>query len=141
MKITFGSTLEKRLIVMTTVGLAAVTIIGVPVYLMKSRSLLEQKRMSVHDRVVQVVVDWSSRSSKPDDNLELQVIWADSKKDYPFFPDAAQRLSGQLQSEFAESKKSVIQWQDIFDSSKNPGGSVKTVSILAEHVREHYEPQ
>lgn len=95
--------------------------------------------MSVHDRVTHVVQNWARLSSAPTDKQELEVIWGKSSG-FEFFPYAAQHLATDLQSEFHESKKTVIQFTDIA-ADANPKGKIKTVKDLATAVRQNYEPQ
>jgi len=97
------------------------------------------KPMSVHDRVTHIVQNWARLPSSPTDKQELEVIWGKSSG-FEFFPYAAQHLATDLQSEFRDSKKTVIQFTDIA-ADANPKGKVKTVKDLATAVRQNYEPQ
>jgi hypothetical protein len=97
--------------------------------------------MSVHDRVAYVVQTWASMSSLPDDKQQLEVVWASSGRSFPFYPDAAQVLTRNLQSEFRESKTDVLRYTDCYASDGNANGRVKTVGDLATAVRQNYEPQ
>jgi hypothetical protein len=95
--------------------------------------------MSVHDRVTQVVKNWARLPAPPADKQELEVIWGKSSG-FEFFPYAAQHLATDLQTEFRDSKKTVIQFTDIA-ADANPKGKIKTVKDLATAVRQNYEPQ
>lgn len=83
--------------------------------------------MSVHDRVVKVVSIWGHCSTAPNDDDQLQVIWAVSHKAVPFQPDAAQQLIIDLQTEFRTSPTERI---DLIASDFDPG-NIKTVDQLA----------
>jgi len=95
--------------------------------------------MSVHDRVTHVVQNWARLPSSPTDKQDLEVIWGKSSG-FEFFPYAAQHLATDLQTEFHDSKKTVIQFTDIA-ADANPKGKIKTVKDLATAVRQNYEPQ
>lgn len=97
--------------------------------------------MSVHDRVGIVVRDWASMSSRPEDKELLEVVWASSGRSFAFYPDAAQVLTGNLQSEFHDSKTAVVRYTDFYAPDVNANGKVKTVVDLATAVRQNYEPQ
>ena len=97
------------------------------------------KPMSVHDRVTQVVKKWARLPTPPADKQELQVLWGKSSG-FEFFPYAAQHLATDLQTEFHDSKKTVIQFTDI-GADENPKGKIKTVKDLATAVRQNYEPE
>jgi hypothetical protein len=97
------------------------------------------KPMSVHDRVTHVVQNWARMPSSPTDKQELEVIWGKSSG-FEFFPYAAQHLATDLQNEFHDSKKTVVQFTDIA-ADANPKGKIKTVKDLATAVRQNYEPQ
>lgn len=122
------------LIVLATAGLAAVLFLG-GTFTYKSFI----KPMSVHDRVTHVVQNWATLSSAPTDKQELEVIWA-KHAGFEFFPYGAQNLATNLQTEFKDSKKTVILFTDIA-ADANPKGKVKTVKDLATAVRQNYEPQ
>jgi hypothetical protein len=96
--------------------------------------------MSVHDRVTVVVQGWAHMPSLPDDKQELEVIWAMSGPHFEFFPYGAQDLTAKLRTEFHDSKKTVLQFTDIY-ASTNTGGKIKTVEELATAVRQNYAPQ
>src|SRR5260370_42443783 len=96
--------------------------------------------MSVHDRVTVVVQGWAHMPSLPDDKQELEVIWATSGPHFEFFPYGAQDLTAKLQTEFRDSKKTVLHFTDIY-ASTNTGGKIKTVEELATAVRQNYRPQ
>lgn len=97
------------------------------------------KPMSVHDRVIHVVQNWATLPSPPGDKQELEIIWA-KHGGFEFFPYGAQNLATNLQTEFKDSKKTVILFTDI-SADANPKGKVKTVKDLATAVRQNYEPQ
>jgi len=97
------------------------------------------KPMSVHDRVTNVVQNWARLPSSPTDKQDLEVIWGKSSG-FEFFPYAAQHLATDLQTEFRDSKKTVIQFTDIA-ADANPKGKIKTVKDLATAVRQNYEAQ
>lgn len=122
------------LIVLATAGLVAVLFLG-GTFTYKSFI----KPMSVHDRVTHVVQNWATLSSPPTDKQELEVIWA-KHAGFEFFPYGAQNLATNLQTEFKDSKKTVILFTDIA-ADANPKGKVKTVKDLATAVRQNYEPQ
>jgi hypothetical protein len=104
-------------------------------------SVYLRKPMSVHDRVVNVVRDWASMSSRPEDKQLVEVVWATSGRSFAFYPDAAQVLTRNLQSEFRDSKAAVVRYTDFYAPDVNANGKVKTVGDLATAVRQNYEPQ
>lgn len=114
----------------------AISILGVT-YLKFGRQV---NPMSVHDRVTTVVQGWARLPSPPSDKQELEVIWATSGRQFEFFPYAAQELTTNLQGEFRDSKKTVLQFTDIY-ASANANGKIKTVKDLATAVRQNYRPQ
>ena len=122
------------LIVLAAVALVALLFLAGP---FTYKSFI--KPMSVHDRVTHVVQTWAKLPSSPTDKQELEVIWGKSSG-FEFFPYAAQHLATDLQSEFRDSKRTVIQFTDIA-ADANPKGKVKTLKDLATAVRQNYEPQ
>jgi hypothetical protein len=102
---------------------------------------LRTRPMSVHDRVANIVQTWASMPTRPDDKQQLEVVWASSGRSFPFYPDAAQVLTRNLQSEFRDSKTDVLRYTDCYASDGNANGKVKTVGDLATAVRQNYEPQ
>jgi hypothetical protein len=122
------------------IGALALILTGTLVYRYASKKAFV-KVMSTHDRVADVVKQWSNMSAPPADNQQLQVIWSTSGRDFGFYPEAAQDLALRMQHEFREGKKNVLGTTDIFDSGKNPAGSVKTVLELSRLVRARYEPE
>ena len=97
--------------------------------------------MSVHDRAVNVVRDWASVPSRPEDKDLLEVVWATSGRSFAFYPDAVQVLTRNLQNEFHDSKTAVVRYTDFYALDVNANGKVKTVGDLATAVRQNYEPQ
>jgi hypothetical protein len=107
----------------------------------KSRfSITGVRVMSVHDRVTNVVQVWARMPSLPDDKQELEVIWATSGPHFEFFPYGAQDLTTELQKEFSNSTKTVLNFTDIY-ASTNTSGKIKTVDQLATAVRQNYKPK
>ena len=100
-----------------------------------------RKPMSVHDRAANVVRDWASVPSRPEDKDLLEVVWATSGRSFAFYPDAAQVLTRNLQNEFHDSKTAVVRYTDFYAPDVNANGKVKTVGDLATAVRQNYEPQ
>jgi len=124
------------------VGAAAIAVLALIFITQKHRfSVYLRKPMSVHDRVVNVVRDWASMSSRPEDKELLEVAWASSGRSFAFYPDAAQVLTRNLQSEFHDSKTAIVRYTDFYAPDVNANGKVKTVGDLATAVRQNYEPQ
>ena len=133
--------LNRRTKLMIIVG-AAAAIAALIFITQKYRfSVSLRKPMSVHDRVVIVVQDWASMSSRPEDKELLEVVWASSGRSFAFYPDAAQVLTRNLQNEFHNSKTAVLRYTDFYAPDGNANGKVKTVGDLATAVRQSYEPQ
>jgi hypothetical protein len=120
-------------------ALAAMVILGIWYLTTTSTFKSFLKPMSVHDRVTHVVQNWAGLPSIPTDKQELEIIWA-KRGGFEFYPYAAQNLATDLQGEFKDSKRTVIQFTDI-SADANPQGRIKTVKDLATAVRQNYEPQ
>ncbi len=127
---------RKRLLL---IAIAILGVVGLLILSTTSRFKSWIKPMSVHDRVTHVVQNWARLPSLPTDKQELEVVWGKSSG-FEFFPYAAQHLATDLQTEFHDSKKTVIQFTDIA-ADANPKGKIKTVKDLATAVRQNYEPQ
>lgn len=123
------------------VGAAAIALAFIFIAQKNRFSVYLRKPMSVHDRAVIVVRDWASMSSRPEDKELLEVVWASSGRSFAFYPDAAQVLCRNLQSEFHDSKTAVVRYTDFYAPDLNANGKVKTVGDLATAVRQNYEPQ
>ena len=78
--------------------------------------------------------------ARPSDKQELEVIWAKSGLHFEFFPYAAQDLTTKLNSEFHDSRTTVLEFTDIY-ASANTSAKVKTVKDLATAVRQNYTPE
>ncbi len=141
MKIVYESPREKSIVRAILFALIALVLTYTVVRETQMNLLSKQQSASVHDRVVNVIEQWITTTSRPTDDRELTVLWATSPKSFPFYPDAAQDLASRLQTEFRESRIVVLQTGDVYDSQKNSSGSVKTVIQLSEHVRQQYDPQ
>lgn len=132
--------LNRRTIVV--IGIIVVAL-GVLLFTQKHRVsvYLRSRPMSIHDRVVVVVQNWVTAPSRPDDTQQLEVLWASSGRSFAFYPDAAQVLARNLQTEFRDSNTVVLRYTDLYASGANTAAKVKTVGDLATAVRQNYTPQ
>jgi len=135
---------QTKILIVVPVVLLLIAAIAVLV-VTKSAKVGFNKAMNVHDKVGQSVKTWAKYPTFPSDAALLEVVWAETRNqhDFPFYPDAAQSLVSQLQSDFSKPpvvRQIVLKTKDFYADS-NKTGKIKSVDDLVNAVDQGPPPQ